>query len=213
MTGRIIPLHGDRHRQIQALLPWYAAGALDAAETAEVRDHLAACAECQAELAAERRLTEEMRAAELEAGPAGGVDASWRRFRQAAAAERPRRPLPAFAPGWLRPGWLPLAFAAQACALVVVGAFLGRTFAPAPAYHALSAPVPVRQGNAVVVFRPETPERTLRQILVSGRARLVDGPTDANAYVIATDEAERAAVLARFRARPEVVLAEPVDPP
>jgi hypothetical protein len=65
----------------------------------------------------------------------------------------------------------------------------------------------------VVVFRPETPERTLRQILVSGRARLVDGPTDANAYVIATDEAERAAVLARFRARPEVVLAEPVDPP
>ena len=52
----IIPLHCSPHEQAQALLPWYANGTLDAAESALVDAHLAACAECRASLDVEHAL-------------------------------------------------------------------------------------------------------------------------------------------------------------
>jgi hypothetical protein len=79
-------------------------------------------------------------------------------------------------------------------------------------YHALGAPQSVTPGNMVVIFRPDTPERAIRAELTAINARIVDGPTGADAYVLQVPPAQRSDVLAKLRARPSIVLAEPVDP-
>ena len=69
---------------------------------------------------------------------------------------------------------------------------------------------PAAQGQAVVVFRPETPEGELRRIVRASGARIVGGPTVTDAWVLAVPEAQGASLLARLRAEPAVLLAEPL---
>ena len=64
----------------------------------------------------------------------------------------------------------------------------------------------------VTIFRPETSERDIRAALADAGARIVDGPTGADAYVLSVPAAQRASALAKLKARPNVVMAEPVDP-
>jgi hypothetical protein len=79
-------------------------------------------------------------------------------------------------------------------------------------YHALSAGPAESSGDMMVIFRPETPERSLRETLRASHARLVGGPTDADAYVLSVPMAERAAALARLRAQADILVAQPIDP-
>lgn len=222
MTGDIIPLQGD-HREIQSLLPWYLAGTLNAAEMAGVRAHVGVCAECQAELASERRLATGI--ADLpDEGPALDVDHGFALIRE--RIERDRRRAAPFAGvvtrlaaarrGWFSgEPWMRWAVAAQACLVLALGAALLGTM-QAPDYRALGAAAPadaagVPTGNVVVIFRPDTTEVALRGILRSAGARLVDGPTAADAYVLHVPAAARAETLAALRGQPQIVLAEPLD--
>jgi hypothetical protein len=100
-----------------------------------------------------------------------------------------------------------------ACALIAVGVtVMPRQTGPAAAYHALGGARSVTPGNMVVIFRPDTPERAIRDALTGVGARIVDGPTAADAYVLQVPTAQRAGALAQLRSRPNIVLAEPVDP-
>ena len=60
----------EPHDQAEELLPWYATGQLDAADRALVEKHLASCARCQRQLAAERALIHEFQSLtpEIETG-------------------------------------------------------------------------------------------------------------------------------------------------
>ena len=100
--------------------------------------------------------------------------------------------------------------AAQFCLLLVLGVAVLRPPQPAR-YHALGAAPVNAAGNVVVIFRPETPEKELRQILKANDARLVGGPTEADAYLLHVPAAGRAAVLTKLRRQTQVLLAEPVD--
>jgi hypothetical protein len=85
---------------------------------------------------------------------------------------------------------------------------------PAPTadvYHALSAAPVTEPGNVVVIFRPDTTEQSMREALNASGARLVDGPTPADAYVLRVPAGGREVALASLRARREIVLAQPVD--
>ena len=73
-----------------------------------------------------------------------------------------------------------------------------------------AAPVPA-SANLVVVFKPDTREEQLRRLLDSNGASLVGGPTDADAYLLHVPDAARADVVTRLQARPEIVMAEPID--
>lgn len=205
----IITLHDDPHHGVEILLPWYVTGRLDADEHARVEDHLAACADCQAAASVERRLAVQIAALPVDA------EHGWARMRDRLDARPPRRrsqagPLRAFIFAWrARPPWLGWALAAEAA---IVGS-LGLIALPMsqPVYHALSASPAARPGNVVVIFRPETPERDLRAALLANHARLVDGPTASDAYVLNVPDAERASILNGLRARADVVLAEPIN--
>ena len=62
----------------------------------------------------------------------------------------------------------------------------------------------------MVVFRPDTPEREMRRILQASGARVVDGPTATDAYLLAVPAAQAAPALARLRAERAVTLAQPL---
>lgn len=209
--ARIIPLHGSRHDEAQRLLPWYVAGELDATDFALVDGHLAECAECRADLQWERTMM-----AEVEALPLPAAE-GWAALpvRPPVAVAAPRRPLWApLADVWhrvTRPIGLGWALAGQAA--IVAAAFAVAPYFHRPAtYVTLSAAQPVAAGNVIVIFRPDTREQDLRRILTQTGARLVDGPTPADAYVLQVAPSRRTAVLSRLRAQREIVLAQPIDP-
>lgn len=224
--GRIIRLHGDEHREVLTLLPWYVTGRLDAPEHApehaQVEAHLDVCAECQAEVRFQRRLAVEIADLPI-SDPPVDAEQGWLAMRRVLESEPPRR---ARGGAWLRSaghgagrGWRAggpwLGWAAAAVMLLAVGATLlpgwVSTWAPPARYHALGAAPVAAPGNVVVIFRPDTTERTLRETLNASNARLVDGPTAADAYVLRVPPAERIAALAKLRGRADVVLAEPID--
>lgn len=214
--NNVIPLAGDRHQQVQSLLPWYVTGTLDEDEAAAVEAHLAECDECRADLATERALGSEVALASMD------VDQGWAAMRERIAGAAPAAALPTpqsdkVVPLRRKPllgrrisiGW---ALAAQAAALaLVVGGVAATWPAPDHVYHALGAAPSPQAANAIVIFRPDATERAIRAALTLNSATLVGGPTASDAYVLHVDPARRADALASLRANRDVVLAEPID--
>lgn len=229
MTGHIIPLRGDGHNQVQALLPWYVSGGLDAAERAQVEAHLAECTECQAELKLERRLAAEVAATPIAgataAGAPGDVEHGWALMRRRIETGPRQRASAVSWPNWLGaagrsiappwtagPAWMRWALAGQFALLLLLAVYATPILRHDQArYRALGAAPPVASANLVVIFRPDLTERELRRILSESHARLVDGPTATDAYLLHVPAAERGAALARLRRQPRIELAEPVD--
>jgi hypothetical protein len=223
MTGNIIQLHGDPHREVLALLPWHVTGQLDAADTARVDAHLETCADCRAGRDRAQRLDREIVRAPVDVDEGwallrarldGGGHGRRREARDQAVPGNRRLPPPP-APGrsarspwldWLRGAglWAPLGAAAM------LGIVMLPTQVPAR-FGALGSAASPAAGNMVVIFRPDTSEAVFRQTLRGAQARLVDGPTAANAYVLRVSTTARPAALASLRRQPQIVLAEPID--
>jgi anti-sigma factor RsiW len=195
------------HREAQELLPWYVTGKLDADEHARVDAHLAGCAECQADVKFQQRLEAEVARLPVD------VEAGWARMRLQVEAERmsPVRRIARLAEG--RAAWAGWGIAASLA--LVVGATVAPPMVLSQAdqagYHALGARAAAPAGNVVVIFRPDVSEAAMRATLRAAHARLVDGPTAADAWVLSVPAAERNAALTTLKGRREVVLAEPVD--
>ena len=205
--GRIIRLHGDQHEETQKLLPWYVAGQLDPIDLANVEAHLADCADCCAELQSERRLKAEVSSLPLD------VEMGWAKLRHRLDLVPKQRLIEEVGLFglrrvlWPRLGWF---LAGQAALVMLVAILVSPLGNPAP-YQALGTAGIQRDGNVIVIFRPETSERALRHILNASHARLVDGPTASDAYLLHVPPSERAFLLARLRAQSAIVLAEPID--
>jgi len=205
------------HRAAQESLPWLANGTLGDGERDRLRAHLRACARCRDDL----ELLQALRAAGPGPAPDCDPERAWARMlprleAAQALSAAPSAPAAAAPARWRERiaandrSWLRRAVAAQACLIAVLAALLLRPDAQPgdePAYRALGAPAAVQSG-IVVMFRPETPESELRRIVRASGARLVGGPTEADAYLLNGDDP--AAALRRLRAEPAVVLAEPL---
>ena len=206
MADGIIPLPGNVHREVQTLLPWHVTGRLDPAEHKHVDAHVAECDDCRAQLAIERQI---QRAVKRE--PAS-VEQGWNALQASLGDGEPRERRQATAETRIarRPArWAAMALAAQVVLLVGGSAVVlaGRQ----PAYHALGG-IPARaEGNVVVMFRPDASEAELRHVLRMNNARLVDGPTASDAYLLMVPRTTRGSALAELRRSPQVVLAEPID--
>jgi hypothetical protein len=83
---------------------------------------------------------------------------------------------------------------------------------PIGLFQTLGAPAThtARGGRIAVVFVPEVAESELRRIVRDAGARLVDGPTESNAYVLEVPPADQDAIPAAFRVEPAVMLAQPL---
>lgn len=209
MDERINPADDPEHRNAQLHLPWYASGRLNAAEQARVAMHVAGCAACRADLALDGALA----AHEPELPPLS-ADSGWTRLegrieRDRQAARRPA----AAARGGSRPDlfgdWRGWAMAAQFAIIVLLAILLTRA-PPSADYRTLGQPRPGPAGDLIVMFAPQTPERTVRALLGGAGVRIVDGPTAAGAYVLQTQDGDPQRALARLQASPAVTLAEPL---
>lgn len=190
------------HEAAQLLLPWLLAGTLDGAELAMVQNHLQGCAQCQADLAWQRKLRT------MAPAPDAAFDAN-RAFAQLLPRLPPRlgvldrcRTAAAANGAWLK--WT------AAAELAVIGVLsvllLGHDDAD---YRAMGA-AGRTDANAVVMFRPDTTEREMRRVLQASGARVVDGPTVTDAYVLVLPASQASAALARMRAERAVTLAQPL---
>lgn len=106
--------------------------------------------------------------------------------------------------------WLRWTVAAQWALIVGLGALLLRPDTDPAPYRVLGSAVS-SGGNLVVIFQPSTTERELRRILQAQGARVVDGPTVTDAYLLHVPPATRERALAALHAEPAVKLAEALD--
>ena len=220
MSGQILHLEPDPHVAVQRLLPWYLTGRLETVEHDAVETHLAQCPECRAELETERQWQL------LQPGHGAQVDVEdgWARMRARLGGEAAPRPVPAPAPAarrrsWLPPAWLSgprlpaRAWAAPAMLSVALVVAIGFTLRPAPVvadYHTLSAPAEAG-ATAVVRFHPDTTEAQIRKDLKESDARLIDGPTASEAYVVRLPRERYAAAIDKLRKSPGVALVEALE--
>lgn len=197
----------EPHDEAEALLPWYATGQLDEADRVRLEAHLASCSHCRQQLSFERRLVREFRAITPE------VESGWSRIRAriqspSAAARRGPSALDQFWSLLSRPAVAGLAAAQLAFVIVAAGLLVSLT---RPAYHTLgSAPAPA-SANVIVMFSPDAKVRDVGQTLRSTGASIVDGPTDANAFLLHVEPASRQRALSRLRSLDDVQLAQPID--
>ena len=196
----------DAHERAQLLLPWHVNGTLEEAETALLEAHLAECAECRADLAAERSLRSEIASLPMPelARPPGAI--------RAPAGAKLRPPMRRhFLARRISLGW---AIAGQAAVAAAVALFLLFTPAgpgPDASYRLLGSDANEATGNVIVMFAPDATERQLRAALEQAGGRMVDGPTASGAYLVRVTPSGRPAALERLRGMEQVVLAEPVD--
>ena len=206
--ARILPFTVNPHRETRDLMPWLITGRLEPEEQARVEAHLAVCERCSVDLAGERALASEVGELPI----ATGIGWAAMRDRLDTAA-RQASFVPAPPPVRRRPTLRQIGtiLAAQAALLAAAVTITLRVEAPMAPYHALGSAPSAVGGNAIIVFRPDARESDISRLLKANNARLVDGPTAANAYVLHIPETARAPALDRLRSNAAVVLAEPLD--
>ncbi len=207
------------HHDAEELLPWYVTGQLEADDLEFVETHLRSCAHCRRQLAFERRMVDEF------AGLTPEIDTGWARLKQRLEAPEPRAVL-ATAP--VRQGfwdritndaaafWQTLsrpAVAALATAQVAFVAIAGTVLfsLSQPSYQALGSAPPPRSANVIAMFRADTTEAQMRDLLRANGATLVGGPTSADAFLLRVAPASRREALARLRSDRHVLMAQPID--
>lgn len=215
---KILRFEGSAHSEAERLLPWYVNETLDDAEQARVDQHLTQCRQCQREVEFLRTLRSACAEPHATTDPA----VAFRRLRDRLQPSRPqpRRSLLV----WARNAWMDLPIplrgaVAMSCALTL-GLFgmallrdeppvLYRTLGDAPSPGVVTAP---DLRHLVVVFDPHIEHARMQQLLRASQARIVDGPNDAGAYVLAVPSDREASVRDALRAANGVTLVESIDP-
>jgi hypothetical protein len=108
--------------------------------------------------------------------------------------------------------WSQWIAASEFALIVVLGAWLLLPGDSPALYRTLGAQdaKAAAAGNLVVVFDPATTEADLRRMLRDSGARIVDGPTQSNAYVLDVPAARQEQAVKSLRAERAAVLVEPL---
>lgn len=194
--GQILRLDSATHRVVDVLLPWFVNGTLESEERALVERHLAHCKRC-------RREVEWLRELNAACATVAGESPAANRLRQRLA--QPRTAVEVAARRRVQP-WSRAVIAAQFAAMLVLGALLVRSDEPDAPYRTLSAAA--SPASLVVVFDPATTESDFRHTLRAAGARIVDGPTQANAYLLDVPDNDREHAIRTLKTDRRVVLVE-----
>lgn len=210
MKDHIVTINDSIHDKVQELLPWFVVDTLTGKELDLVNQHLNICAECQSDFAWQCKLQATAPAPASGASP--DVDRAFSKLKARLDSKQPHRGYPRSAqlPGDVRRGggqWMRWALAAQFLVIAGLAVLLATPYGNVAVYRALGASQNAN-GNMVVVFRPETPERELRRILQAAGARIVGGPTVTDAYLLDVPDEKLTGALHDLRADRAVILVE-----
>ncbi|HUL67260.1 MAG TPA: zf-HC2 domain-containing protein [Burkholderiaceae bacterium] len=211
MSGQVVGFVRSAHQVAFELLPWFVNGTLEPAERTAVEQHLHECVACRREL----DWLQQLSSAYVSSEPALDSEGAFERL----VPQLQRQDAPVATPSpfaWLRSrlsdtgAWLRFAVAMQFGVIAALGWAVALRELP---YHGLGAIATRASGSVIVVFDPNAREGDVRRILRAIGARVVDGPTTANGYVLEMTDAAgtTAAALAQLRAEPAVILAEPLQ--
>ncbi|MCU6434027.1 zf-HC2 domain-containing protein [Undibacterium sp. Jales W-56] len=214
MNTQIHQIDPDTHELVQALLPWFVAQTLDAREFDQVQRHLSVCPQCRAESEALAVLK-----------GSGQIMHSQPDVDQALARLLPRlnqpaSPLPRIRQllqaGWdwlcsQQRQWRPAVLALQSVVIAGLIAYIAIPQKDSPQFHALSSPNAPSIGNIVVVFKPDAKISDIQNIMHRTDARIVDGPTVADAYLLSVDPKEQNHIIEQLRAESSMQLVESLD--
>ena len=215
----------NEHARAHELLPWMVNGRIETRDAAWLDGHLAHCADCRSELAAQRRLRDAIaREPTVEFAPQAGFNRLWKRIEADAhgthgtpaplgAATAPAgtaQPARARSPSWMR-----ATLALQAAAIAVLCVALWRNAPPPSPYRTVTdAPVgPAIAGPVVkAIFDDQVRLADVKDILAASGLVVAAGPSEAGVYTLVPRDAGLpdipAATLERLRADPRVRFAE-----
>ena len=209
-TGKVLPFDAATHKVVDVLLPWFVNGTLEGEERALVQQHVGRCEPC-------RREVEWLQELQAACAAAATPDASpaIHQLRQRLT----QRPTAAGVGGRLRAywqraqPWSRALIAAQFAAIVFLASVVVvGSSDPAAQYRTLGAAESAARSPAalVVVFDPATTELDLRRMLRAADARIVDGPTQTNAYLLDVPPNAQDRAIRALKADRRVVLVEPL---
>ena len=203
------------HEHAWQLLPWFVTGRLSNDDAQRIERHLETCAECRAELEAQRELAAAFRRDDpVMLAPQASlqkllarVDRSVPESSEVIPTRKPRSPQ-----------WFAIAAAVPAFAIGASFVLLWQQFDDrlhAPRFTTLTNSSVASAGPTLrVVFRPETRTDALQRVVRSIDAQIVAGPTEAGVYTLrltqSMSEQRLAATLTRVRGEREVLFAEHV---
>ena len=209
MSDRIVRIDVASHKVAHVLLPWFVNGTLKEDELAFVRRHLDECVDCRQEVDWLR----ELRAACIAGETMPGTSVVFRNLRHQLEGPRDEtnsstrlRPSGRDVPRWWR--W---AVAAQFATIILLGGLLLASTDDSSLYRTLGdgdrGPA---TGSLVVVFDPSVSMAEVQRILQSAGARIVDGPTQANGYVLEAPPGKTDQALQAIRSERAALLVEPL---
>ena len=199
------------HRKAWEQIPWVVAGSADAPDRNFVHAHIAHCAPCRAEFEFQARVHESLAAGEPalhDPGPA--LQRLWQRIDDEAGAATP----PPARRWWNGTRALAAVVAVQAVALAFLA---GQVFQSRPdAGYATLSSAGLPSASAVLRVAP-SPQMTLgawQTLLAAEHLRVVEAAADGRHFGLAPADPAHpadAALLARLRAMPELLLVEPLQ--
>jgi Putative zinc-finger len=212
MSGQVLQFDSAEHKVADVLLPWFVNETLEGEELAFVQEHLAQCERCRHEV----EWLREFHAACAAAAAIPQSSSAVRHLRRRLEEPRRGRGITALLYAhWrrIRP-WSRAVMAAQLAAILALGTVVVIGDDRPAVYRTLGAdnaggPV---TGTFVVVFDPAATELDLRRMLRAVGARIVDGPTQANTYLLEVPANRREQAVRALKADRLVVLVESLDP-
>lgn len=176
MSASITRFEGSIHAQADRLLPWYVNGTLERGERMQVEHHLSECLQCQREVTW-------LRAMQADFTLQAREDHAW--LREWYMRHYPHNAIPSFRKHDAR--WLASLAVVQTIVIIALCAFV--LIWPHAAYFVSGTPND--DGKLMMVtFNPHTSEEQLRRILRTSNARIVNGPTEGDTYVLRVRDAD-----------------------
>ena len=213
MRGRILRFGKTTHQTVEAVLPWFVNGTLEDPEKGLVEHHLQDCVRCQREVEwlrmvnvsyaeGDENLACEQAWGELKARLGPG-SSPWERLRVKLNNWKMPRVIQTWAP------WV--AALELALILVVGGAFLNPD--SSGRYHTLAAgsEAATTKARLVVMFESNSTVDEANRILHEADARVIDGPTATDAYVLSISNDRFDSVVNQLHREPAVKLVESLD--
>lgn len=203
------------HTDAWDLIPWVVNGRAAADQSTRFERHLTHCAECRAELDAQRELMQSMQTRPtVETMPHASLQKLWARIDGEPPVRSSAAPVPRRWPG--QSGWLAAAVVVQTALLGVLSIVLLNsrdTPTDQGAYRTVSSPAAIADTPAVrAVFAPDTRLGELQVLLERAHLHIVNGPTAEGVLTLAlaTPAGDAQQALSMLRADPHARFVEPI---
>jgi anti-sigma factor RsiW len=162
----------NTHQEVLELLPWFVNGTLNERDQSKVNEHLEGCGECDHEVQVLMETSKVFHATTEPSAESIGRARSEFLQRLEVSAERKtyratRR--------WMIP-------ATMAACLLIAALFFGPMLQQQESFRTLSNTVPGNGPVIQLVFQPDTPEKSIRDLVLGNQGHIINGPTPQGVY-------------------------------